>query len=162
MDFEQRLQRAIRRGEKARAAADRADAERHLTAEELKNLFSHGRLELSEHIESSLKKLVDYFPGFDFSSIVGETGWGARIVRDDLNVKPGRVHESQYSRLEIIVSPRGSADILEVVAKATIRNREAFHRRHFQRLVELDLQAFRDQIDAWVLDYAEQFAAQAT
>ena len=48
MDFEQRLQRAIERGAQARAAADRLDAERHLTSEELKNLYSHARLELSE------------------------------------------------------------------------------------------------------------------
>jgi len=160
MDFEQRLQRAIQRGEKARADANRADVARQLTAEELRNLYSKGRLELSEHIEASLRKLVDYFPGFDFSSVVGDSGWGARINRDDLLMRPGRPQESQYSRLEVVVTPRGSADILEVVGKATIRNREAFHRRHFQRLCELDLQGFQDQIDVWVLDYAEQFASQ--
>lgn len=103
--------------------------------------------------------MADYFPGFDFSSLVGDAGWGARINRDDLLMRPGRPQESQYSRLEIVVTPKGSADILEVVGKGTIRNREAFHRRHFQRLSEFDLQGFKDQIDVWLLDYAEQFAA---
>src|SRR5262245_60226180 len=70
MDFEQRLQRAIQRGEKSRDAADRADAARTLTTEEQRNRYSEGRLELSEHIETCLRKLSDYFPGFDFSSIV--------------------------------------------------------------------------------------------
>src|SRR5690606_13161277 len=97
---------------------------------------------------------------FTFSSIVGETGWGARIVRDDFSFRPGRGQESLYSRFELIVSPRGTADILEVVGKGTIRNREVFNRRHFQRLVELDLEVFKDQIDAWAIEYAEQFAAQ--
>jgi len=162
MDFEQRLQRAIQRGEKAREDADRADAQRQLSAEELRAIYFKGRLELSEHIEQALRKLTDYFPGFDFSSIVGDSGWGARIVRDDLLIKPSRTQEAQYSRLEIVVTPRGSADILEVVGKGTIRNREAFHRRHFHRLSELDLQVFKDQIDVWVLDYAEQFSAQVS
>ena len=159
MEFEQRLKKAIHRGEQSRAASDRADLARQLTAEELKGRYSMGRIEISEHIEICLRKLVDYFPGFDFSSIVGDTGWGAKILRDDLSLKAGRTQESQYSRLEMVVTPRGSADILEVVAKGTIRNREVFHRRYYQRLVELDIQVFEEQIDAWVVEYAEQFAA---
>ncbi len=160
MEFEQRLKRAIQRGEQTRAASDRAQLARKLTAEELKNRYSAGRIEVSEHIETCLRKLVDYFPGFNFSSIVDDSGWGAKIIRDDLNLKPGRVAESQYSRLELVVSPRNSAEILEVVAKGTIRNREVFHRRYFQRLIELDIPVVRDQIDAWVVEYAELFAAQ--
>jgi hypothetical protein len=160
MDFEQRLQRAIQRGEQSRAAADRADVARSLSADELRNRYSQGRLELSEHIEVCLRKLIDHFPGFNYSSIVGDAGWGARIVRDDFSAKPGRGQESLYSRFELIVTPRGSADILEVVGKGTIRNREAFNRRHYQRLVELDLEVFKDQIDAWTIEYAESFAAQ--
>jgi hypothetical protein len=158
MDFEQRLQRAIQRGESSRAAADRADAARTLTAEEQRNRYSQGRLDLSEHIEACIRKLTDHFPGFDFSSIVGDTGWGARIVRDDLAMKPGRSQESLYSRFEMTVTPRGAGEIIEVVAKGTIRNREVLNRRHFQRLVEMDLGTFKDQIDAWALEYAELFA----
>jgi hypothetical protein len=160
MDFEQRLQKAIQRGTQSRAQTDRADIEHKLSVEESRNLYSKARLELSEHIETSLKKLVDYFPGFDFSSIVDDTGWGARITRDDLMVRPGRVQESQYSRLEMTVTPRGTADIVEVSAKGTIRNRETIHRKHFQRLSQLDLAVFKDQLDAWILEYAEAFAAQ--
>jgi hypothetical protein len=160
MEFEQRLKRAIQRGEQSRAASDRADQARHLSAEEIKTRYSAGRIEVSEHIEINLRKLVDHFPGFDYSSIVGDAGWGARIVRDDISLKAGR-NESQYSRLEMVVTPRGSADILEVVAKGTIRNREVFHRRYYQRLIELDVPVFNDQLDAWVVEYAEQFAAQS-
>ena len=159
MEFEQRLKRAIQRGEQSRAASDRADIVRQMTAEELKGRYSTGRIEVSGHIENCLRKLVDYFPGFNFTSIVDDTGWGARIVRDDLSLKAGRVHESQYSRLELVVTPRSAADILEVVAKGTIRNREVFHRRYYQRLIELDVAVFNAQIDAWVVEYAEQFAA---
>jgi len=159
MEFEQRLKRAIQRGEQTRVASDRAEQARHLTAEELKTRYSAGRIEVSEHIENCLRKLVDYFPGFNFSSIVGETGWGAKIIRDDISLRAGR-NESLYSRLELVVSPRGAADILEVVAKGTIRNREVFHRRYYQRLIELDVPVFNEQIDAWVVEYAEQFAAQ--
>jgi hypothetical protein len=160
MEFEQRLKRAIQRGEQTRAASDRADQARHLTAEELRTRYSAGRIEVSEHIENNLRKLVDHFPGFDFSSIVGDTGWGARILRDDIVIRSGR-NDPQYSRLEMVVSPRSTADILEVVAKGTIRNREVFHRRYYQRLIELDVPVFNDQIDAWVVEYAEQFAAQS-
>ncbi|QDT57323.1 hypothetical protein Pan44_53910 [Caulifigura coniformis] len=159
MEFEQRLKRAIQRGEQTRVASDRAEQARQLTAEELKTRYSAGRIEVSEHIENCLRKLVDYFPGFNFSSIVGDTGWGAKIVRDDISLRAGR-NESQYSRLELLVTPRGTADILEVVAKGTIRNREVFHRRHYQRLIELDIPVFNEQIDLWVVEYAEQFAAQ--
>jgi hypothetical protein len=161
MDFDQRLKRAIERGEQSRVASDRADLARQLSAEELRSRYSAGRIEVSEHIENCLRKLVDHFPGFNYSSIVGDTGWGAKIVRDDLSLKAGRAHESQYSRLELVVTPKGTADILEVVAKGTIRNREVFHRRYYQRLVELDVVVFNEQIDAWVVEYAEQFAAQA-
>ncbi|HVJ86158.1 MAG TPA: hypothetical protein VM452_10980 [Caulifigura sp.] len=159
MEFEQRLKRAIQKGEQARAASDQADLARYMTAEELKGRYSTGRIEISDHIETCLRKLVDYFPGFDFSSIVDDTGWGARINRDDLSLKAGKSHESHYSRLELVVTPRNWADILEVVAKGTIRNREVLNRRYYQRLVELDLPVFKDQIDAWVVEYAEQFAA---
>jgi len=159
MEFEQRLKRAIQRGEQAKAATDRADLARYLSAEELKTRYSSGRIEVSEHIEICLRKLVDFFPGFNYASIIDDTGWGAKVIRDDLSLKPGKAQESLYSRLELVVTPRNWADILEVVGKGTIRNREVLNRRYYQRLVELDLPTFKEQIDAWVVEYAEQFAA---
>jgi hypothetical protein len=159
MNFEQRLRRAIERGEQSRDAARQADRQRELSAEELRNRYSHARIELTEHIELCLRRLADHFPGFALASIV-EEDWGARITRDDLRLRAGRPHAAEYSRLEVTVSPRGAADILEVVAKGTIRNKEVFNRRFYQPLRELDLDTIRDQIDLWVLEYAEQFAAQ--
>ena len=40
-----------------------------------------------------------------------------------------------------------------------IHNKEVFNRTHFQFLAEADLDSFRELIDLWVLEYAEQFAA---
>ena len=66
---------------------------------------------------------------------------------------------SLYSRLEMTISPLGSAPLIELVAKATIRNKELFSRTHFQRLEQVDTDSFREMIDLWVLEFAEQFAA---
>ena len=66
-----------------------------------------------------------------------------------------------YSRLEMSVSPLGTAGIIELVAKGTIRNKEAFHRRQFQRLEQVDAVSFNELIDLWVLEYAELYAATA-
>jgi hypothetical protein len=158
MDFNERLERAIGRGERARVAKGREQADKTLTEEELKNSHLKARLELSEHIESGLKKLADYFPGFRFQTLVGEEGWGARISRDDFQ---GGRRESQnsYSRIELVVRPIRSVPIVEVNGKATVRNKEIFNRNHFQFLSDLELQSFSEMIDLWLLEYAEKFAA---
>jgi hypothetical protein len=59
----------------------------------------------------------------------------------------------------MLVSPLGTAPIIELVAKGTIRNKEVFHRRNYQQLTEADLDSFRELIDIWVLEYAELYAA---
>lgn len=159
MDFEQRLQRAIERGEKSRDVRDRAAAERQLSAEEIRSRHSSARTDLSETIEKCLRKLADHFPGFQYQSLIGADGWGARISRDDLRLVAGRSSDSLYSRLEMVVTPMGQAPIVEVVGKGTIRNREVYHRRHYQQLSQLDLHAFQQMIEQWVLEYAEQYAA---
>lgn len=159
MEFDQRLERAIRRGEHTREERGRAAAERELTVEELKNVHSGCRLELVERIEECLKKLADHFLGFRFQSLMSEEGWGASISRDDLSVGPGRGSVSLFSRLQILVSPYGTTPIIELVAKGTIRNREVFHRRNYQQLKEVDLQAFKELVDLWVLEYAELYSA---
>lgn len=159
LEFENRLQRAIQRGQQARAAAGRAAAARELSAEEQKSVHSRVRLELIERIEECLKKLADHFPGFVFQPLMSEAGWGAKVSRDDLAVQRGEGTKTLYSRLEMLVSPLGPAGIVELVAKGTIRNKEAFHRRNFQRLEQVDVESFKELIDLWVLEYAELYAA---
>jgi hypothetical protein len=158
MKFLDRLDRAIERGNQRADARLQAEAQKSLSQGDLKRLHSECRLELCEHIETCLKTLADRFPGFDYGTVLTENGWGARISRDDLNLRRGG-SSSLYSRLEMTISPLGSAPIIELVAKATIRNKELFSRTQFQRLEQVDTECFREMIDLWVLEFAEQFAA---
>ena len=159
MEFEDRLQRAIERGRQTRDERGRAAADEAMTQEEIRNLHSQCRLELTERVEDCLRRLADHFPGFEYQSVVSDEGWGARITRDDLKVAPGKRVENVYSRLEMLVTPLGSAAIVELVAKGTIRNKEVFNRKHFQPLSRVDLDSFKELVDLWVLEYAEQFSA---
>ncbi len=159
MKFQDRLERAIERGSQQAGARLRAEAEKSLSEEELRSLHSKYRLEFSEHIEGCLKMLADRFPGFEYHSILNEDGWGAGISRDDLHLQRGGDSRSLYSRLEMTISPLGNAPIVELVGKATIRNKEIFSRAHYQRLEQIDPDSFREMVDLWVLEFAEQFAA---
>jgi hypothetical protein len=159
MDFEQRLQRAIQRGESRRDAEARAAAGRALSEEECKRLHAQYRLELSDYIERCLQKLPDHFPGFRFETLVGDRGWGAAVSRDDVGLGDGG-RRNLYSRLEITVRPYSSAHVLDVAAKGTIRNKEVFNRNQFQKLAEAETQALRDSIDLWILEYAERYTAE--
>lgn len=159
MNFEDRLRKALERGEKTRDARGRAALERELSLEELRSLHSRYRLELSEHIELCLKKLADHVPGFKYQSIMSEEGWGGRISRDDLHLNPGRPSESRYSRLEIVITPFSPVGILEMTVKGTVRNREVINRKQYQQLSELDLVSFQELIDLRVLEFAEQYTA---
>jgi hypothetical protein len=158
MDFQQRLAKAIERGQLRGDERSRAKAEKEISEKELARLHSQYRLELSEHIEKCLKQLADNFPGFRFETVVGERGWGASIRRDDLNLKGGR-RDSLFSRLQMVVRPASSYNILDMAAKGTVRNKELFNRNHYQRLTEVDPTSFNDMVDLWVLEYAEVFAA---
>lgn len=160
MDFDQQLKNAIERGTRSRDAQSQAVLAAAMSAEEQKQRHATLRLAISEEIEDRLRKLGDHFPGFEYTTVVGEEGWGARITRDDLRLKPGKSTESLYSRLEMLVPPKGSTPILELVAKGTIRNREVFSRRHYQYLNEAALTDFSAMISLWTVEYAEQFAAQ--
>jgi hypothetical protein len=159
MDFEQRLERAIERGRHSKEERGREAAQRQMTEEELRHLHSSARLELAEHIDICLRAVADRFPGFTFSTVAGEDGWGAKISRDDVRLGRGSA-ETVYSRLELLVRPFSTARIVELVAKGTIRNREVLNRTHFQRLGNLDVASFTEQIDLWVLEYAERFAGE--
>jgi hypothetical protein len=158
MDFQQRLAKAIERGQLRGDERSQAKAEKEISEKELARLHSQYRLELSEHIEKCLKQLADNFPGFRFETVVGERGWGASIRRDDLNLKDGR-RDSLFSRLQMVVRPASSYNILDMAVKGTVRNKELFNRNHYQRLTEVDLTSFNDMVDLWVLEYAEVFAA---
>lgn len=158
MNFEQRLDRAIQRGRNAKEESSRDAAARRMTEAELRHLHSSARLELVEHIDSCLRALSDRFPGYNFSTVAGEDGWGAKVARDDVRLGRGPA-ETVFSRLELLVRPFSSAHIVELVAKGTIRNREVLNRTHYQRLGELDVASFTEQIDLWVLEYAERFAS---
>lgn len=158
MDFEDRLQKAIARGEKNREAQEREEAGRALTEEESKRLHAQLRLELAEHIEKCLAKLPDHFPGFQMESIIGERGWGAACYRDDVGFGPG-VKKSLYSRIEITVRPYSPAHVVEITAKGTVRNKEVFNRMQYRKLSEADPAPLREAIDLWTLEYAEKYAA---
>lgn len=158
MDFQQRLDRAIQRGRTAKEELGREAAARRMTEEELRHLHSTARLELAEHVDTCLRSLADRFPGFTFSTVAGEDGWGAKVTRDDVQLGRG-ASNTVFSRLELLVRPFSTAHIIELAAKGTIRNREVLNRSHYQRLGQLDVASFTEQIDLWVLEYAERFAA---
>lgn len=158
MDFDKRLERAIDRGKQTRDVAGRKQAEQALGKEELKNLHSKCRLDLSEYAERCLQKLADHFPGFRYQTIVNEEGWGAKISRDDFSGRRGEVN-NLYSRLEIVIKPLSSVHIVELAAKGTVHNKEIFNRKHFQFLNQIDVDSFKELIDLWSLEYAEHFAA---
>ena len=158
MDFKQRLQRASERGMHARDEAAREAAAKALGEEECRRLHSTHRLELCDHIETCLKHLAENFPGFQFETLVSEKGWGSAVHRDDLHLASQR-RENLFSRLELAIRPFNEFHVLELVAKGTIRNKENFSRNHYQLLKDVDLDSFRELIELWTLDYAEQYAA---
>jgi hypothetical protein len=159
MNFEERLERAIGRGQQIRESRTRSHAQRQMSDEEFRALHSKYRLDFSEHIESCLRKLADYFPGFRYETLVGEEGWGAKISRDDVR---GRAALSNlYSRLEMVIRPYSATRIVELAGKATIHNKEAFNRTHFQFLTEVDPESFTDTVDLWAVEYAELYAARS-
>ncbi len=157
-DFDERLGKAIDRGQRASDNRARAEAEKALSEQELRRLHSQYRLELSEHIEKCLKTLPRHFPGFRFETIVSDRGWGAAVSRDDVDLRGGRGRTNYFSRLEMVIRPQGEYNVLDLAAKATVRNKEFFNRSHYERLAEVDIESFQELIDLWVLEYAELYA----
>ncbi len=158
MDFRKRLQLAADRGQRSRAEQEERAAAEALSAEEYRRRHSSARLELTEHIESCLHQLSDNFPGFHFETIVDDRGWGGAVSRDDLKIEAGK-RCNAYSRLQVVVGKFSSYHVLDISAKGAVGNKEKFNRQHFQKLDDADLDGFRQLIDRWVLDYAEQYAA---
>jgi hypothetical protein len=160
-DFEKRLEKAIQRGQRASDARAQAEAEKALTEQELRRLHTQYRLELSEHIENCLGKLPQYLPGFQYETVVTDRGWGAAVSRDDISIRPRQVRSTVFSRLEMLIRPLSDLYVLELAAKATIRNKEVFNRNHYQRLADVDQASFLQLIDQWVLEFAELYAGKS-
>jgi len=160
MDFQSRLEKAIERGRQEKASRAREEQKKLLSQRELQRLFTQYRLEMVERIEEALKQLADHFPGFRFESLVNDRGWGAAVGREDLEIRP-RSRKNYFSRLDMLIRPFSEAAVLELSAKATVRNRELFHRSHYQRLTEVDATSFHEVMDLWVLEFAEAYAAES-
>lgn len=159
MSFEDRLKQAIERGQR-RGADSAAEARaKQLTEEEFRRLHSQHRLALSDYIEDCVRRLPNHFPGFRYETMYGDRGWGGACFRDDFQA--GAARSSTYSRLEVTIRPYSNAHVLDLAAKGTIRNRELFNRNYFEKLEDVDIDKFRQLIDAWVLEYAEQFSSRA-
>lgn len=158
MDFKERLHRATERGQQARDAEAAEAAAKAMSEEECKRLHSQYRRDLTDHIERCLKQLGDNFPGFDFETVVDDKGWGAAVRRDDLSLNAGR-RDNLFSRLAMTISPFSEYHVLDLQAKGAVRNKENFSRNHYQLLKDADLDSFKQLIEQWTLDYAEQYAA---
>lgn len=158
MDFNERLQKAIKRGQRRSEDKARQAKEKQLSEDELKRLHTQYRLQLSEHIEACLKTLPAHFPGFDYQTVFGERGWGASCSRDDIRMAGGR-RNNDYSRLEMTIRPYSEYHVVDLATKGTIRNKEVFSRNHFEKIEDVDAAKFIELIDLWVLEYAELYAA---
>jgi len=157
-DFEKRLARAIERGHRASDERAQAEAAKALSEKELRGLHSQYRLELSEHIGQCLRRLPNQFPGFKFEPVVTDRGWGATVSRDDVNLQSRGRRDNLFSRMELVIRPVSDYFVLDLAAKATVRNKEIFARNYYQRLGEVDLESFTELIDLWILEFAEKYA----
>lgn len=160
-EFEKRLEKALRRGQRASDVRAQAEAEKAVSEQELRGLHTKYRLELSEHIEKCLQELGRHLPGFQYETVVSDRGWGAAVSRDDVDMSARRRRTNYYSRLELVIRPVSKYFVLELAGKGTIRNKEYFNRTHYERLADVDLDSFIEMIDHWVLEFAELYAAKS-
>ena len=158
-EFDDRLKDAIARGQARGDRASQQRREKEMNLDELKRLHSSYRLHLSEHIEECVKKLPQFFPGFQVETLYGDRGWGAACSRDDIRLDGGK-RESLFTRLELTVRPFSEYHVVDLAAKGTIRNKELFTRNHFAKIPEVNVDEFVELIDRWVLEFAELYAAQ--
>ena len=159
MGFEDRLRKAIERGQHRSEAKRQEQREQKLSEDELKRMHSSFRLKLSEKIEACIRGLPQHFPGFQCETIYGERGWGAACSRDDFRIGRSGKRDNDYSRLEMTIRPFSNLHVLELAGKGTIRNKEVYNRNFFEKLVDADSDNFEELIGAWVLEYAELYAA---
>jgi len=157
-EFQQRLEKAIERGRRIGTARSEAEHQRALSQQEMQRLHSQYRLALSDHIEQCLRQLVDRFPGFRYETVVDDRGWGAAIGRDDVRLKSRREARTCFSRLELVIRPLSSYNVLELSGKAAVCNKELFNRAHYRPLAEVDPAGFAEMIDNWAVEFAESYA----
>ncbi len=157
-DFDDKLQKAIQRGQQARVAQAASVEALGASEEDMRHRHSQLRNELSEHIEVCLRRLCEHFPGFDYSTVLNENGWGARIYRDDIKLGRGTA-KNEYSRLEVLVRPFNDTHIVEIATKGTIRNRESLNRTNFRFIKEATIDVLKQIVDGIALEFAEQFSA---
>ncbi len=159
MDFEDQLENAISRGKQRSAARIDSEKQKAMTEEEIRNRHNTFRLDLSDYIENVLKKLGNHFPGFEYETIYGQRGWGGAIYRDDLALGPEGKAGSFFSRIEMTVKPLNEFKVVNITGKGTIKNKEIFTWNHFKDIAEAEQVNFHERLDAWIIQYAEQFAA---
>lgn len=157
-EFEDRLKAAIERGKNRGQRAQEELAQQQATVEQLRRQHTQIRLTISEHIESIVKRLADYFPGFRYENVFGESGWGAACWKDSLHLEMGQ-KRSRYSRFEMVIRPVNDFLVIDLHAKGTIDNREVLTRNYYQPVAEADTQHFLKLADAWALSYAELLSA---
>lgn len=159
-DFKSRFESAVQRGHQRREQVADAAKRKEMSEEELKRLHTSFRLSLSEKIEAKINNIIDAFPGFRQEALFGEVGWGTACYRDDLLIQNGR-RSNEYSRFEMVIRPYSDLRVLDLKSKGTIKNRELFNRTLFRSIDEVDTQDFDDVINAWTIEYAEQYAAKS-
>jgi hypothetical protein len=157
-EFEERLKRAIERGQDRQRDAELRKQAAEMSEEECRRLHQTYQLEISELIETCIKRLPDYWPGFRYELIYGERGWGAGCRRDDLRLTRGTRSEL-FTRIELMVRPYSSLHVLDLAGRATIHNQEVFNRNYFEKLDEVNLDKFKQLVEAWVLEFSELYAA---
>ena len=158
MEFEDKLQRAIQRGQDRTSARANAQKRVESSKEDIRNRHNEFRLNLSDHIEACLKKLAQHFPGFDYETIYGAKGWGGAVSRNDIDRGPDGRAGSFFSRIELTVRPQNEFNVVNIAGKGTIRDKEIFTWNHFEDILEAGQDEFQAKIDKWVLEFAEQFA----
>lgn len=157
-NFEDRLKKAVERGTAKRSEQQSEAASIQARKEEMRRLHTTYRLALSEKIDVVVRRLIDQFPGFQYSGVFGPNGWGGACTRDDLSIRAGK-RESRYSRFEMAVRPVNDYLVLDLQAKGTVANREVLVRNFFQPLAEADIAKFHQLIEDWALSFAELYAA---
>ncbi len=159
MDFEDQLKAAIERGSQKNASRRETEKQAAMSKEDLRNRHNDFRLNLSEYIDKGLHKMAAHFPGFAYETIYGHRGWGGALYREDLALGPDGRGGAFFSRLEITVRPQNEFNVVNITGKGTIKDKEIFSWNHFKELEVATLEEFYSEIDKWMLQYAEHFAA---
>lgn len=159
MDFESELEKAIQRGQERTAAKNSLKKQAEVSKEDVRNRHNEFRLNLSDYVENGLRKLAIHIPGFDYDIIYGAKGWGGALSRNDIDRGPDGRAGSFFSRIEITVKPQNEFNVVNIVGKGTIRDKELFAWNHFESILEAKQDDFEKMIDNWILQFAEQFSA---